>query len=74
MIIEVYGKPTCQYCDKAKYLLDSEEIPYAYTDVSLDDVALQKILKDGATTVPRVYVDGTCIGGFNELKEMISGN
>lgn len=72
MDIVVYGKPSCTYCDMAKGLLSSKGLEFLYIDVSKDVDAMDKIKADGARTVPRVYLDGVCIGGFVELKEKLN--
>ena len=72
MEVIVYGKPNCQYCDMAKNLLNSKGIVFQYIDVSVDSAAMDKIKNDGARTVPRVYINGVCIGGFTELREKLN--
>jgi len=75
MKIQIYGSPTCKFCNDAKSLLDDKGIEYNYID--LKDVPLtyrQKILRDsGMSTVPIVKVDEIYIGGFTQLEKYING-
>lgn len=77
-MFEIYSKPGCTYCDKAKALLTSLNIPY--TERVLDvgqvkesavdyyTVAQLQSLVPNARTVPQIFKDGELIGGFEALK------
>ena len=71
MAIIVYSKPSCQYCGKAKDLL--ERLGYEYTEkVVTKDISLEEFFKElGKTvrTIPQIVIDGKHIGSFNELTE-----
>ena len=36
MMIEIYGKTFCPYCDKAKALCEREELEYSYKELDKD--------------------------------------
>ena len=71
MTVTVYSKPACQYCDKAKDLL--ERLGYEYTEkIGTKDISLEEFFKElGKTvrTIPQIVIDGKHIGSFNELTE-----
>ena len=71
MTVTVYSKPACQYCSKAKDLL--ERLGYEYTEkVVTKDISLEEFFKElGKTvrTIPQIVIDDKHIGGFNELTE-----
>jgi len=72
--VVIFSKTTCGYCDKAKSVFDA--LGVGYKTVELDSRAdcsdLQDDLKrmTGARTVPRVFVDGQCIGGGSDTISM----
>ena len=69
MNITVYSKDNCIWCDRAKNLLDSVNIPFDEIDLSNDDER-QKFYKkvgNGVSTVPQIYIDEVRIGGFPQL-------
>jgi len=71
MIIIIYSKPHCQYCVKAKDLL--ERLGYEYTEkVVTKDISLEEFFKElGKTvrTIPQIVIDDEHIGSYNELTE-----
>jgi len=69
-MIEVYGKPDCGYCIKAKNILKEHEIPFKYYTVG-QDIDVGSVLErfPGARTVPIIVVNGNWIGGYDDLKE-----
>lgn len=70
-MIEVFGKPNCSYCERAKQLLEAKGIEYEYIDVSEDDDALAFLMDNGFKTVPQCYDGKTHIGGYTELDHYV---
>ncbi|XP_033879484.1 uncharacterized protein LOC117414012 isoform X1 [Acipenser ruthenus] len=72
--IVIFSKTTCPSCRLAKNVFN--EIGTPYKVIELDQHEGGKQLQDtlgemtGAKTVPRVFVNGTCIGGGSETKEL----
>ena len=69
MNITVYSQDNCIWCDRAKNLLESVNIPFDEIDLSNDDER-QKFYKkvgNGVSTVPQIYIDEVRIGGFPQL-------
>jgi len=68
--VMVFSKLTCQYCKMAKEVLNSSGVDYVVEEIEEreDCDKLQDIFKQltGARTVPRVFVNGKCIGGGSE--------
>ena len=71
MTVIVYSKPACQYCVKAKDLL--ERLGYEYTEkVITKDISLEEFFKElgkPVRTVPQIVIAGEHIGSYNELTE-----
>ena len=70
---EIFGAPTCPYCDKAKALLTERGIPFTYHDVDASEDAFDSLFALVGTwkTVPQIFVNGEHVGGFDDLKEML---
>ncbi|XP_056379528.1 glutaredoxin 2 [Hyla sarda] len=72
--VVIYSKSSCPYCTMAKEAFNS--INVNYKTIELDDVdngrEIQQALHQmtGARTVPRVFVNGTCIGGGTETRQL----
>jgi glutaredoxin 3 len=67
-MIEIYGKPMCPYCDKAKALCETRGLDYTYKSLGTDYTKEELLEKfPGARTVPQITVRGVAIGGFDQL-------
>jgi len=72
--VVIFSKPTCPYCTDAKKVFD--KLGQSYSAVELTDhpnpAKVQDVLKEmtGASTVPRVFVDGVCIGGGSDTVKL----
>ena len=72
-LVEIWGKPNCPYCDKAKALCDKEDLAYAYMRLD-EDYTKEELLElfPNARTLPQITIDNTYIGGFTELRNYLS--
>jgi len=72
MIVEIWGKSECAFCDAAKHLCEEQEIEFTYKQYNVD-FTKDEILSEfvGATTFPQIKIDGKPIGGYNQLKEIV---
>ncbi|WP_070969336.1 glutaredoxin domain-containing protein [Vibrio sonorensis] len=78
----VYGKATCPFCVKAKKLLDEAGIDYTYHDVVKESAALYRMIPEvkahiglkTPVTVPQIWIEGTYIGGADNLEVWMSEN
>ncbi|KAF0041764.1 hypothetical protein F2P81_005296 [Scophthalmus maximus] len=72
--VVIFSKTTCPYCKMAKNVFN--EIGANYKVVELDEHndgrRLQEALAQmtGARTVPRVFINGNCIGGGSDTKQL----
>ena len=72
--VVIFSKTTCGFCDQAKSVFD--QLGVGYKTVELDSRPDCGELQDnlrrmtGARTVPRVFVDGQCIGGGSDTLSM----
>ncbi|NXG09891.1 GLRX2 protein, partial [Sakesphorus luctuosus] len=72
--VVIFSKTTCPYCRMAKELFEGLNVHY--TAVELDRNTngrqFQDILEQmtGGRTVPRVFINGTCIGGATDTKKL----
>ena len=73
--VEIYTKPFCSYCYRAKRLLDSKSIDYAEREIGFGGPERQEMIQrsNGRTTVPQIFIDGRHIGGCDELMELERG-
>jgi len=68
--IDIYTKPHCPYCHKAKALLTAEGATYREFDVSTDSSKLAQMLeRSQRRTVPQVFIGEHHIGGSDDLVE-----
>lgn len=68
----VWSKYHCPYCDQAKALLKSKEIPFEEKKIG-DGYTKEELLEavPTARTVPQIFIDDKLIGGFTELKQYL---
>jgi glutaredoxin 3 len=68
----VWSKYHCPYCDQAKALLKSKEIPFEEKKIG-DGYTREELLEavPTARTVPQIFIDEELIGGFTELKQFL---
>jgi glutaredoxin 3 len=69
-MIKIYSTPFCEFCQKAKALLDEMRIPYEDINIYEDADAMEVIREMEFTTVPQILVEDMWIGGYVELTEM----
>ena len=72
MNIEIYGKETCVWCDRARSMCDQYDLKYTYK--ALDDRFYgEENTKEfrgrcpTAKTVPQIFVNNKLVGGFNNF-------
>lgn len=72
MKIEIYSKPNCTWCVKAKELMARLHLQYQekVLDVDYTREELRSLIGEHLPlTVPQVYVDGHRVGGYEDLVE-----
>ena len=67
--IEIYTTQICGFCMAAKRLLKSKGASFAEIDVARDPEKRQEMMSraNGGYTVPQIFIDGTHIGGCDDL-------
>ena len=72
MMIEIYGKTFCPYCDKAKALCEREGFEYSYKELDRD-FTREELFEQfpGARTFPQIRIDGNIIGGYTEFEAWV---
>jgi thioredoxin reductase (NADPH) len=69
--VVIYTKSGCSYCDWARHLLDSKGVEYKEIHVTGNSRLMEEMIRrSGRTTAPEIFIDGRCIGGFDEMKAM----
>lgn len=73
MIVEIYSKPGCGYCEMAKQLATQKGCEVEYLMMGVDFGAKQMFdLFPNARTFPQIIVDGEKIGGYTELELLLN--
>ncbi len=75
----LFGKESCPHCKRAKGYLDQAQIPYHYHDVVKSPSGLYEMLarvkpligSKTPVTVPQIWLDGTYIGGADQLSNVV---
>lgn len=67
--VEIYTTFWCPYCAAAKALLAKKGVPFREIDAPAGSAARAEAISrsGGRTTVPQVFVDGTALGGYDDL-------
>mgnify|MGYP001187881816 FL=1 len=72
MSIEIWGKPACPSCMKAKALCESRKFDFVYKELGKDfdrDTVLSEF--PGARTFPQIKVWGKNVGGYEQFSQYI---
>lgn len=69
MKIEIYIKPTCPYCVRAKALLTSKNVAFEVIDIAQNPDRRPEMIEraNGRTTVPQIFINDQHIGGCDDL-------
>jgi glutaredoxin 3 len=67
--IEIYSTAMCGYCVAAKNLLKSRGLAWRELRIDTDPAARAAMAErtHGARTVPQIFINGTYVGGFEQL-------
>lgn len=70
--VEIYTKFMCPYCARAKKLLESKGVDYEETEISMGGAKREEMIQraGGRTTVPQIFIDGSHVGGSDDLAEL----
>lgn len=69
-MIEIFGKPQCPFCEKAKFLCQTQRYQFIYKQLD-EDFTREELLEQfpDARTFPQIRVNGEAIGGYDEFKK-----
>ena len=68
--IEIAVLQGCPWCSRALRILRTLDLPHNVTTIN-DDAAFQAVQqRSGMTTFPQVFIDGSVIGGYDDLAAM----
>jgi len=72
--VEIYTKWGCPYCVRAVALLDRKGVAYSEYDVTLGGPKKAEMQEraPGARTVPQIFINGSAIGGCDDLHALDS--
>ncbi len=67
--VEMYTKAFCPYCSRAKTLLADKAVVFDDFDITMNAQKRAEMIEraDGRTTVPQIFIDGSHIGGSDDL-------
>lgn len=66
--VEIYTQDWCPYCVRAKRLLDQKGVAYEEIEAPYGSPArAESQRRSGRSTVPQVFIDGTLVGGCDDL-------
>jgi len=73
--VEIYTRDFCGYCARAKRLLGEKGVAYEEYDISLGGPKRTEMIEraHGRTTVPQIFIDGTHVGGSDDLFALDAG-
>jgi len=71
-MIEIYGKPQCPFCDKAKSLCETRKFKYVYKQLGMD-FDREQIMEmfPTARTFPQIVVNGQNVGGYDQFTQYL---
>ena len=67
--VTIYTTRFCPYCHRAKRLLAQKGVAFEEIDVLEEPARRDEMVEraGGRTTVPQIFIDGTHVGGSDEL-------
>ena len=69
--IIVYTTSWCGPCKYAKNLLIKKGLQFQEIDIEKENMTREDLFdKTGGRTVPQIIIDGTAIGGYDDLVEL----
>jgi glutaredoxin 3 len=74
--VEIYTKGYCPYCHRAKALLGEKGVDYVEFRVDQQPELRDEMIKrdSGGYTVPQIFIDGTHVGGCDDMYALESNN
>ena len=72
MLVTIYGKEKCGYCDAALNLCDDYDLPFIYRqlDKHYDIEDFARLFPEGKS-FPQILINDIHIGGYNDFEEVM---
>lgn len=67
----IISKPDCPWCEKAKRLLQFNDQTFSEYSIAEFPIFRDFLRDNGLTTVPQIFWEGHCIGGYADLEEWL---
>ena len=75
MNIKIYTSNWCSYCIAAKNFFDEHKIKYKEINIENENISRDDLLDlAGGYTVPQIFIDEKCIGGYDQLMKLFQDN
>ncbi|NXO82085.1 GLRX2 protein, partial [Sitta europaea] len=72
--VVIFSKTTCPYCQTTKKLFEGLNVKYTAVelDTNKNGRQFQDVLEQmtGGRTVPRVFINGNCVGGATDTQKL----
>jgi glutaredoxin 3 len=67
--VEIYTRPWCGYCARAKALLGRKGKDFIEYDLEREPAREAEMIRraGGATSVPQIFIDGRHVGGSDDI-------
>jgi glutaredoxin 3 len=65
--IEIYTRPACGYCTRAKMLLERKGAEFTEIDANDGEARSEMIKRSGRATYPQIFIDDKHIGGCDDI-------
>jgi len=67
----VWSKNGCLYCEWAKRMLKSKDIPFEERNISTGEWTREQMQEaaPGSATFPQIFMHGTYVGGYTDLQQ-----
>ena len=72
MSVEIWGKPACPRCLKAKQLCENRKLEYTYKELG-KDFEREQVFENfpGARTFPQIKVNSQNVGGYEQFLQYL---
>ncbi len=68
----IWGRPNCQWCERAKDLLDDHDEYWEYVELTPDNLEEFNKQFHGKKTVPQIMGNGYYVGGYEDLHKHLN--
>ena len=67
----IYSKASCPYFEHAKNLLNQKKVSFQEIRIDLNEKERDIMIeRSGRRTVPQIFINGTPIGGYDDLANL----